>query len=72
MIKMYRLKIITKYNVIDLTVEDINSPSVKEILEQPYVVEYNAEVIDDTIGGISEKETPSLKKILKEDKNDRR
>lgn len=69
---MYRLKIITKYNVIDLTVEDIDSPSVKEILEQPYVVEYYAEVIDDTIGGISEKEAPSFKKILKEDKYDRR
>lgn len=69
---MYRLIIKTKYNVINLTVEDINSPEVKEILEQPYVIEFYAEAIKDTIGGISEKEAPSLKKILKEDKNDNR
>ncbi len=65
---MYKLVIKTKYNIINLLVEDLNAPEVKEILEQPYVIEFYAEAIKDTLGDISEKETPSLKKILKEDK----
>lgn len=34
---MYRVKITTKYNTIDLIVEDINSPILKEIFNQPWV-----------------------------------
>lgn len=36
---MYILRIKTKYNVINLKVDDINSPEVQEILDQPYVLE---------------------------------
>lgn len=69
---MYKLVIKTKYNIINLLVEDLNAPEVKEILEQPYVIEFYVESVKDTLGDISEKETPSLKKILKEDKNENR
>lgn len=35
---MYEIIIETTYNKIHLEVEDYNSPEVKEILEQPYVI----------------------------------
>lgn len=35
---MYELIIITKYNTIKLVVDDYNSPKVKEILDQPYII----------------------------------
>ena len=35
---MYELIIITKYNTIKLVVDDYNSPEVKEILDQPYII----------------------------------
>ena len=68
---MYKLIIKTKYNVINLVVEDVNSPEVKEILEQPYIIEFYMEKLN-TPGGIEEKYTPSYKKLLiKGDKNGR-
>lgn len=42
---MYKLMIITKYNVINLEVEDIDDPEVQEILSQPYIVEVKIEKI---------------------------
>ena len=42
---MYLIIIKTKYNVIRWEVEDITSPSVKEVLEQPYVEEVRIEQI---------------------------
>ena len=36
---MYRVRIKTKYNVINLIVDDVNDPEVQEILDQPYVEE---------------------------------
>lgn len=36
---MYKVTIKTKYNIINLEVEDINSPEFLEIAEQPYVIE---------------------------------
>lgn len=35
---MYELIIVTKYNTIRMTIDDYNSPEVKEILNQPYIV----------------------------------
>lgn len=42
---MYNVTIKTKYNVIHLQVEDLNSPEFVEICEQPYVEEIKAEQI---------------------------
>lgn len=42
---MYLIIIKTKYNVIRWEVEDLTSPSVKEVLEQPYVEEVRIEQI---------------------------
>lgn len=35
--RKYRVRIKTKYNEINLIVDDINSPEMKEILDQPYI-----------------------------------
>ena len=35
---MYELIITTTYNQIRIVVEDYNSPEVREILEQPYII----------------------------------
>ena len=42
---MYKATIKTKYNVINMTIEDINSKEFLEICEQPYVLEVRAEKI---------------------------
>ena len=42
---MYRVIIKTKYNTINLKVEDYNDPKVQEILEQPYIIEAKIEKI---------------------------
>lgn len=42
---MYRVEIKTKYNIIHLEVEDIESPDFIEITEQPYVLEVKIEKI---------------------------
>lgn len=34
---MYRITIKTKYNVINMQVEDYNTPEMQEIYDQPYV-----------------------------------
>ena len=36
---MYKITIKTKYNVINMQVEDYNTPEMQEIFEQPYVEE---------------------------------
>ena len=36
---MYKVKIVTKYNVINMEVEDTNTPEIQEIFQQPYVLE---------------------------------
>ena len=35
---MYELIIQTQFNTIRMTIDDYNSPEVKEILDQPYIV----------------------------------
>ena len=35
---MYKVKIITKYNTIEMIVEDVNTPEMKELFNQPYVL----------------------------------
>ncbi len=35
---MYELIIVTKYNTINLVVDDYKTPEVKEILDQPYII----------------------------------
>ena len=40
---MYQVTIKTKYNVINLEVEDYNTPEIQEILEQPYIIEVRIE-----------------------------
>lgn len=42
---MYKVEIKTKYNVINMQIEDINDPKFLEICEQPYVIEVRAEKI---------------------------
>lgn len=36
---MYLVKIKTKFNIIQLEVEDMNTPEMQEILNQPYIEE---------------------------------
>lgn len=43
---MYRVRIVTIYNVIQLEVEDANSPEMQEIYDQPYVKEIYVEKIE--------------------------
>lgn len=42
----YLVKIKTKFNFIELLVDDVNSPEMKEILEQPYVEEVYIETTE--------------------------
>lgn len=43
---MYKVRIKTKYNVINLIVNDVNDPEVQEILDQPYVEEVYIETTE--------------------------
>ena len=43
---MYKITIKTKYNVINLEVEDYTTPEVQEILEQPYILEVRIDNLD--------------------------
>jgi len=43
---VYRVRIVTIYNVIQLEVEDANSPEMKEIYAQPYVREVYIETLE--------------------------
>ena len=36
---MYKVRIKTKFNTIELIVENVNSPEMEEIYKQPYVLE---------------------------------
>ena len=38
-VRMYKVKIVTIYNTIELIVDDVNSPEMKELFSQPYVKE---------------------------------
>ena len=42
---MYKVTIITKYKTIHLECEDLNTPEMQEIFNQPYVVEIRAEQV---------------------------
>ena len=46
---MYLVIIKTKYNVINLIVEDYNSLEVQEIFEQPYIEEIRIEHIEQDV-----------------------
>lgn len=41
---MYKLTILTPYNTIYLSVDDVNAPDIKEILSQPWVKDVKIEV----------------------------
>ena len=57
---MFELEIKTKFNTIDIVVEDLESEEVKEILSQPYVLEVKTKIYT------GEKEKAKvLKKCLK-------
>lgn len=43
---MYQVRIKTKYNVINLVVEDYNTPEMQEIFDQPYVEEIYIENLE--------------------------
>ena len=43
---MYKITIKTKYNVINLEVEDYNTPQLQEVYSQPYVQEISIENLD--------------------------
>lgn len=43
---MYKIMIKTKYNEINLEVEDYNTPELNEIYDQPYVEEIKIENLD--------------------------
>lgn len=43
---MYKVRIKTKYNIIELIVDDVNSPEMKELLNQPYVIEVYIETTE--------------------------
>lgn len=43
---MYKVKIKTKYNVIELIVDNVNSPELKELFNQPYVEEVYIETTE--------------------------
>lgn len=43
---MYKITIKTKYNVINMQVEDYNTPEMQEIFEQPYVEEIRIDNLD--------------------------
>lgn len=40
---MYKVTVITKYNTIELIVDDLTSPELEEVFAQPYVLEIRAE-----------------------------
>lgn len=44
---MYKIIIKTLYNTIEFAVDDYNSPEVKEILDQPYIVSVRMTKIND-------------------------
>lgn len=45
---MYHITIKTKYNVIEIDVDNYNTPEVQEIFEQPYVLEISIDKIDES------------------------
>lgn len=62
---MYELEIKTKYNTINIVVEDLEDEKVQEILKQPYVIEATPKIFTGDITKV---------KVLKKEmgKNDRR
>jgi len=56
---MYKVTIKTKYNTIELIVDDLTSPELEEIFNQPYVEEIRAEQI-------KENDIGKIKKLRKE------
>lgn len=43
---MYKVRIKTKYNVIEMVVDNVNNPELKEIFNQPYVEEVYIETTE--------------------------
>lgn len=44
---MYKLIIRTKYNTIELEIDDLQKPEIQEILSQPYIEEVKVEKIQE-------------------------
>lgn len=57
---MYYFNIKTKYNTINLCVEDANDPQLLEILEQPYVLEVRMEERNETIERLKKERDAAL------------
>lgn len=53
---MFDIQIKTKFNVIQISVDDLEDPEVKEILEQPWVEEVKVENVQDK---------PKYKKLIR-------
>jgi hypothetical protein len=53
---MYDIQIKTKFNVIQISVDDLEDPEVKEILEQPWVEEIKVDNVQDK---------PKYKKLIR-------
>ena len=53
---MFDIQIKTKFNVIQISVDDLEDPEVKEILEQPWVEEIKVENVQDK---------PKYKKLIR-------
>ena len=49
---MYELEIKTKYNTINIIVEDLEDERVKEILNQPYVIEATPKIFTGDINKV--------------------
>ena len=49
---MYELEIKTKYNTINIIVEDLEDERVKEILKQPYVIEATPKIFTGDINKV--------------------
>ena len=66
---MYNVAIKTKYNIIHLQVEDLNSPEFIEICEQPYVEEIRAEQIKKDDENAREQNTEGYNSLSKKKKS---
>jgi len=64
---MYELNIKTKYNEINIVVEDLESEEVKELLSQPYILEVTPKIF---IGDIEKAKV--LKKAPRGEKRNER
>lgn len=61
---MYNATIKTKYNTINMKVEDINSQEFQEICEQPYIIEVRIEHIKSEIERLTKERDEALRHVV--------